>query len=239
MLLTQLGLGWRDLERGSHLTTTGRPTFPWIRLLTALFILILNIPNGGASQTSLGSLVSSISPPSSSKKFFLISSLNLLSFNLKLLLHVLSLQALVKSFSLSVSLLYVLNDSSKASPKPSLLQAEQSHLSHPFLIGELFQPSEHFPDPPVAALGQVWGLWGWILLWVRGSRESRRRERIPSPALLLLLLFLQPGIQFFSLQPTHCHRVADVSSARTLRSFSKGCSQSVHPPVCSQGRAVS
>lgn len=119
------------------------------------------------------------------KKIFLVSNLNL-SFNLKLLPCVVSLQALVKCFSLSLSLLYVLNDSSKVSPKPSFLQTEQSHLFHPFLIGEVFQPSEHFGDPPVDALGQVCALGTLELDTALGEGFSREQEEgedpLPCPA---------------------------------------------------------
>jgi len=78
------------------------------------------------------------------KNFFLISSLNLVSFHLKLLPLVQSLQALVKSFSIFlISPLYRLKGCNKVFLKPLLLQAEHPQLSQPFFIGEVFQPLFH------------------------------------------------------------------------------------------------
>ena len=37
-------------------------------------------------------------------------------------------------------------------PEPSLLQAEESQLSQPALIGEVFHPLDHFCGPPLDAL---------------------------------------------------------------------------------------
>ncbi|KAK4816284.1 hypothetical protein QYF61_014582 [Mycteria americana] len=44
---------------------------------------------------------------------------------------------------------------SKVSLQPPLLQAEQPQLSQPFLIGELFQPSDHLRGPPLDPLQQL------------------------------------------------------------------------------------
>ncbi|KAK4811229.1 hypothetical protein QYF61_022126, partial [Mycteria americana] len=71
--------------------------------------------------------------------------LNLPSFSLKPLPLVLSLQALVK----------ILKGCNKVSLEPSLLQAEQPQLSQPVLIGEVFQPSDHFCGPPLDPLQQL------------------------------------------------------------------------------------
>ncbi|KAK4810814.1 LOW QUALITY PROTEIN: hypothetical protein QYF61_008786 [Mycteria americana] len=46
----------------------------------------------------------------------------------------------------------LLKDRNKVSPEPSLLQAEQPQLSQPFLIGKVFQPSNHFRGPPLDPL---------------------------------------------------------------------------------------
>ncbi|KAK4810922.1 hypothetical protein QYF61_013330 [Mycteria americana] len=43
----------------------------------------------------------------------------------------------------------------KVSLEPSLLQAEQPQLSQPVLIGEVFQPSDHFCGPPLDLLQQA------------------------------------------------------------------------------------
>ena len=43
----------------------------------------------------------------------------------------------------------------KVSPETSLLQAEQPQLSHPFLMGEMFQASDNFCVAPLAPLQQV------------------------------------------------------------------------------------
>jgi len=39
--------------------------------------------------------------------------------------------------------------------EPSLLQAEQPQLSQPFLVGDVFQPSDHLCSPPLDLLQQV------------------------------------------------------------------------------------
>ncbi|KAK4806259.1 LOW QUALITY PROTEIN: hypothetical protein QYF61_013403 [Mycteria americana] len=49
----------------------------------------------------------------------------------------------------------VLKSHNKFSAEPSLLQAEQPQLSQPFLIGEVFQPSDHFCGPPLDQLQQL------------------------------------------------------------------------------------
>ena len=49
----------------------------------------------------------------------------------------------------------VLKGCNKVSPEPSLLPAEPPQLSQPFLIGEVFHPSDHFCGPPLDPLQQV------------------------------------------------------------------------------------
>jgi len=43
----------------------------------------------------------------------------------------------------------------KVFPEPSLLWAEQPPLFHPFLLGEVLQPFDHFCGPPLDPLQQV------------------------------------------------------------------------------------
>ena len=59
------------------------------------------------------------------------------------------------TYILLISPLYKLRGHNKVSPQPSLLQAEQPKLSQPFLIEEVFQPSDHFHGPPLDLLKQV------------------------------------------------------------------------------------
>ncbi|KAK4816745.1 hypothetical protein QYF61_022297, partial [Mycteria americana] len=49
----------------------------------------------------------------------------------------------------------LLNSCNKVSPEPSLLQAEQPQFSQPVLIGEVFQPSDHFCGPLLDPLQQA------------------------------------------------------------------------------------
>jgi len=48
--------------------------------------------------------------------------------------------------------LQALEGHNKVSPQPSLLQAEQPQLSHPFLLGEVFQTSDHLHGHPLDPL---------------------------------------------------------------------------------------
>ncbi|KAK4811312.1 LOW QUALITY PROTEIN: hypothetical protein QYF61_024448 [Mycteria americana] len=52
-------------------------------------------------------------------------------------------------------LISILEGRRKVSPEPSLLQAEQLQLSQPVLVGEVFQPSDHFRGPPLDPLQQL------------------------------------------------------------------------------------
>ncbi|KAK4818126.1 hypothetical protein QYF61_006213 [Mycteria americana] len=106
--------------------------------------LTLNVSRDGASTTSLGNLLLCFTSLIV-KNFFLISSLNLPPFSLKPLLLVLLQQALLR----------IMKGCNKVSLEPSLLQAEQPHLSQPVFIGEVFQPSDHFCGPPLDLLQQV------------------------------------------------------------------------------------
>ncbi|KAK4810921.1 hypothetical protein QYF61_013329 [Mycteria americana] len=94
-------------------------------LLKAPSNLTMNASNDGACTTSLGNLFQCLITLIV-KKFFLISNLNLLSFSLKPLPLILSLQALVKKLN-----------------NPNSLRSE------------VFQPSDHFHGPPLDLLQQV------------------------------------------------------------------------------------
>jgi len=107
----------------------GRDILRYIKLLRAPSNLTLNTSNDGASTTSLGNLFQC---PTTFiiTNFFLMSHLNLLSFSLKPLRFSLSLHALVKSLSVfHISPLSILKGHNEVSLQPSLLQAEQLHLS--------------------------------------------------------------------------------------------------------------
>ena len=74
---------------------------------------------------------------------------------------------------------------SQVSVEPSLLQAE-----HPDCIAEVFHPSDHFCDPPLDMLQQVYVLRTPHLdavLQVR-SHSAEQRGRITSLTLLAILL---------------------------------------------------
>jgi len=43
----------------------------------------------------------------------------------------------------------------EVTPEPSLLQAEQPQLTHPVLIGEVFQPSDHLRGPSLDPLQHI------------------------------------------------------------------------------------
>ena len=69
-----------------------------------------------------------------------ISSISLNPLHLLLSLH-----SLVKSLSVFLIIpLYILKGHSEVSSDPSILQVEQPQLSQPFLIAEVFQPSDLF-----------------------------------------------------------------------------------------------
>ena len=95
---SQHDLGWKGPYRSSSSNSPamGRDTFHQTRLLKAPFNLALNSAREGAATASLGSLCQCVITLIL-KNFFLISNLNLPSFNLKPLPLVLFLQALVKS----------------------------------------------------------------------------------------------------------------------------------------------
>ncbi|KAK4830703.1 hypothetical protein QYF61_012872 [Mycteria americana] len=69
----------------------------------------------------------------------------------------------------------------KMSPQPSLLQAQQSQLSQPFLIGEMLQSLHHLHGPLLDSLQ-------------RGLTSAEQRGRITSLNLLAILCLMQPRI---------------------------------------------
>jgi len=115
-----------------------------------------------------------------------MSNLNLHSVSLKTLPFVLSLQSLVKS--LSPCPLYILKSHSKVSPEPFLPLAEQAQVAWPFLLGEVFQPSDPF-------CGLLWpctnrsmsvlcrGLQSWTQdsRWGLTRAEQRGQNPLPRP----------------------------------------------------------
>jgi len=85
-----------------------------------------------------------------------MSNLYLPSFSLKPLPLVLSLHTLVKSLCLSFLESSFIYWKAAVRSSWSLLQAEQPQLYHqPFLIGEVFQPSDNFCGPPLDPFQQV------------------------------------------------------------------------------------
>jgi len=112
--------------------------FNYTSLLKAPSSLALNVSRDGASTTSLGNLFQCFTTLVG-KNFFLISSLNLPSLS-----HVTTglAKKIVPIFPIGP--IQVLKGYSKVSSRPSLLQAEQLHFSHPVLVGEVLQPSDHF-----------------------------------------------------------------------------------------------
>jgi len=129
----------------SNFPAMGRDTFHQTRLLKAPSSLAWNTSREGAATASLGNLGQGLTTLIV-KNFFVISNLNLPSFSLELLPLVLSLQGLVKSPS--PAFLQALSGRHKVSPEISLLEAEQPQLSQPFLLGEVFQPLDHFCGLP-------------------------------------------------------------------------------------------
>jgi len=95
------GLGWKGPLKAiqSNHAATSRDIFTQIRLLRAPSSLAWNVSRDGASPTALGNLCQSFTIRIV-KNFFLISSLNLLSFSLKPLPLLLQ-QAVLKSLSTS------------------------------------------------------------------------------------------------------------------------------------------
>ena len=170
--------GWKAPLKDIQLQppAMGRDPFRQPRVLRAPSNLALNTAREGAATASLGNLGQGLTTLRV-KNFFLISSLNLPSFSLKPSPLVLSLHALVKSPSPAL-LQQVLESCSKVSPQPSLLQAEQPHLSQPFLTAEGFQPSHHCWGPKNemshASLPPEKILCGWIIHDDAALRESHR-----------------------------------------------------------------
>jgi len=120
-------LGWKGPQRssGSNPPAISRDPFHQPRVLRAPSSLALDISSDGAATASLGSLGQGLTTLMG-KNFFLISHLNLPSVSLEPSPPVLSLHPLVQSPSPSfLSAPPGTGSSSKVTPEPSLLQAEQ------------------------------------------------------------------------------------------------------------------
>ncbi|KAK4816374.1 hypothetical protein QYF61_016278 [Mycteria americana] len=126
-------------------STGARDIFNQIRLLRAPSNLSPTCVQDGASATSLGNLFQCLTTIIT-KNLFLISSLNLPSFSLKPLPLVLSQQALIKSLTERPLI---------RSPRSLLFSRLNNPNSQPLLIGEVFQPPDHFCGPPLDPLQQV------------------------------------------------------------------------------------
>ena len=111
----------------------GRDTCHKIVLLKVPSSLALNTSREGASTASLGNLIQGLTTLTV-KNFFLISDI----------------------FPIfPIGPLQVLKGCYKFSLQPALLQAEQPLLSQPFLIGEVFQTSDHFCGPRLDPIQQL------------------------------------------------------------------------------------
>jgi len=181
-------------------------------------------PKDGASTTSQSTLSQCLTTLTV-KYFLLISSLNLLFISLKPLPLVLSKQTQLKSLSLSFLQLHFRYW--KVSPEPSLLQTEQPQLSQPVLIGDMFDPLEHFCGPPLDALQQLHvsavlrtPLWTQYSRW--GLTSTEQRGRITSLALLATLLLMQPQGFPSLLQIIHAPRNSLNTQWRVLKAHVAG-----------------
>ena len=106
-----------------------------------------------ASTASLGNLFCCFTTHTV-KNFFLITSLNLPSFQFKpVTLCPVATSAVNKFVPIFLrNPFQELEGCYKVSPQPSLLQTEQPQLPQPFLIGEVFQHSDQFCGPPLDPL---------------------------------------------------------------------------------------
>ncbi|KAK4827482.1 hypothetical protein QYF61_018782, partial [Mycteria americana] len=117
------------------------------RLLRAPSNLTLNVSRDGASATSLGNLFQCFTTLISKSTIFQFKTITPCPIATG------PIKKLVLIFL--VSSLKVLKGCNKVSSELSLLQAEQTQLSQPFLLREVFHPSDHFCGPPLDLLQQV------------------------------------------------------------------------------------
>ena len=118
----------------------------------------------------------------------------------------------------------VLKGCNKVSPEPSLLQAEPPQLSQPFLIGEVFHPSDHFCGPPLDPLQQV-----HVFPVLRtpeldaalqgGGVEGQ--NHLPRPAAHTAFDAARIRLAFWAAS-AHCRITASFSSTSTPKSFCAG-----------------
>ena len=117
---------------------------------------LLNISEGGDSTTALGKLCQCLVTPAV-KKWFLMFRGNLPCFSWCPLPLVLALGTTKRSLAPTplhppLRYLYTLI---RSAPEPSLLQAQQSQLSQPFLICQMLQPLCHLCGPLLGPLQYV------------------------------------------------------------------------------------
>jgi len=111
-------------------------------------------------------------------------------------------------------------------PKPSLLQAEQSQLSQPFLMGEGSSPLIIFvasywtlSSMPVSLL--YWGAQNWTQCSRCGPTSAEQRRRITSLNPLAMFCLMQSRIPFaFFVARARCWLMFILVSTRIPRSFS-------------------
>jgi len=148
----------------------GRDSFHQTKFLKPPSTMVLNTAREGVATASLDNLGQCLTILTV-KNFFLLSNLNLSSFSFKPLPLVLSLQAIVRSPSPTLSQTPSGTGScSKVSPQPSLLQAEQPQLSQPFLTAEGFHPSGYC----CGLLSTCSSRSVSCLCWVRQNRKCSR-----------------------------------------------------------------
>ena len=125
---------------GNHLVQPPAKAVPYSRLHRKASTWVLSISRGGDCTTSLGSLCQdSVTLPV--KKFFLIFVWNFLCSSCPFSCHWTPLKR-VWPHPVTPAIQMFIN-----SDKPSLLQAEQSQVSQPFLVQEMLQAPHHFCDP--------------------------------------------------------------------------------------------
>ena len=147
---------WLEGTSGGHLVQapcSSRAT--WSRLPRTTSRWLLSISKDGNSTTPLGNLCQ-CSATLAGKKCFLMFRGNLLCFSLCPLPLVLALGTAEKSLAwLSLSSPSSVYRHRWDPPEPSLLQAEQSQLSHSFLTCEVLQSLHHPCSHPLESLWYV------------------------------------------------------------------------------------
>jgi len=119
--------------------------------------------------------------------------------------------------------------------EPSLLQAEQSQLSQPFLTGEVFHPSDNFCGPPLDPLQQVHIFPVLRAPELNGGLQVGSHQRgaagqnlLPEPADYASFGAAQDTIGLLGCKPTLLGHV-ELRSANIPKSFLAGM-LSIHSP---------